>query len=197
MAWWRGARQHGMLTGDLGLTWRIRGATCGARRVLAMHWRVSRTRRHVLACGRSNRRLRLHLVTIPPVNSRLVVQESKHGAGCSKWNSEAAIIEFKSCGGARTEMSEIPSARGFDLPLEGGGFPNGGSKGGVLSLVIHGGAWRTWTKWPSVSLVRGGVCHLRWRFFHRRRIDWRKIYPLVVVFVWNDAWNSMFRGWHG
>ena len=30
---------------------------------------------------------------------------------------------------------------GYDLPLDSGGIPNGGSKGSVLILDIDGGAW--------------------------------------------------------
>ncbi len=29
---------------------------------------------------------------------------------------------------------------GYDLPLDGGGFPNGGSKGDILDFDVHGGA---------------------------------------------------------
>jgi hypothetical protein len=46
-------------------------------------------------------------------------------------------------GWRKADLSPCFDRSGYDLPLDGGGFPNGGSKGGVLSLDIHGGAWRT------------------------------------------------------
>ena len=45
------------------------------------------------------------------------------------------------CGGSNGDHSPWFDRSGYDLPLDDGGFPNGGSKGGVLSLDVHGGMW--------------------------------------------------------
>ena len=44
-------------------------------------------------------------------------------------------------GWRKVDLSPCFDRSGYDLPLDDGGFPNGGSKGGILSLDVHGGMW--------------------------------------------------------
>ena len=58
-------------------------------------------------------------------------------------NGDAGVpIGAWRCMGCHTmDLSPWFDRSGYDLPLDSGGLPNGGSKGSVLILDIDGGAW--------------------------------------------------------